>query len=237
MSLKRDEDLKTERAPAPPSDAPAAWNHALTAINVLLIKYLIIPALAAGSLLWFTRSWSDTAFMVLIMVGDLFAWMIPQPAGAASSPGLEDSIRSLLRSVIVLVAVCERIAGPGAFRSPAWSVGGLALCLLGILLQRLVARAFSQARTPMYITSRPTTLVQTGIFRFVRHPGYTGLFLVTLGAVLLLRSVWGVVLTVTIYAAAIAVRIRREEALLTATFGDEYRAYAARTRRFIPYLL
>jgi len=77
------------------------------------------------------------------------------------------------------------------------------------------------------------TLVTDGIYSVVRHPSYLGLFLVSLGWALAFRSGAGVLLTACLIPPLVA-RIRAEEALLEDQFGDEDRAYRARTSRLIP---
>lgn len=225
--------------PAPEAGAAARiWGPILVTANNVLLRYAVLPGIAAGSLLWLDLPWSDVAFVFLLLVGDLLAWLAPHGGGYAAmgTPALGDTARSLLRTAIVLVAVAERTAGPAAERPEAWSVAGLALCLLGIFLQRAATAAFARSGNAIYISTRPQVLIDGGVYRFLRHPVYTGLFALTLGAVLLLRSLWGAALTATVYAAALAWRIRREEAGLYEIFGDDYRAYAARVKRFVPYL-
>jgi protein-S-isoprenylcysteine O-methyltransferase Ste14 len=77
------------------------------------------------------------------------------------------------------------------------------------------------------------TLVTNGIYSVIRHPSYLGLLLVSLGWVLAFRSGAGLLLTACLIPPLLA-RIRAEEALLLEQFGDEYRAYRARTSRLIP---
>jgi len=77
------------------------------------------------------------------------------------------------------------------------------------------------------------TLVTDGIYSVIRHPSYLGLVFVSLGWVLAFRSGVGLLLTAALILPLLA-RIRAEEALLEAQFGDEYRVYRARTSRLIP---
>jgi protein-S-isoprenylcysteine O-methyltransferase Ste14 len=77
------------------------------------------------------------------------------------------------------------------------------------------------------------SLVTSGIYGVIRHPSYLGLLLNTLGWGLAFRSGVGVLLTVLTIVPLVA-RIRAEERLLRAQFGDEYAAYCARTSRLIP---
>jgi protein-S-isoprenylcysteine O-methyltransferase Ste14 len=77
------------------------------------------------------------------------------------------------------------------------------------------------------------TLLTTGIYRYIRHPSYLGLLLTALGWALGFRSGVGVLLAGLMLLVVLA-RIRSEERLLLAQFGDEYAAYRARTSRLIP---
>lgn len=78
-------------------------------------------------------------------------------------------------------------------------------------------------------------LVTGGIYRYIRHPQYTGLMLLSLGMILdwatLPTLILLPVMAVVYYRLA-----RREENDMIAEFGDEYRAYMLKTRRFIPYV-
>jgi len=76
-------------------------------------------------------------------------------------------------------------------------------------------------------------LVTEGIYGVIRHPSYLGLLVNSLGWGLAFRSGVGVLLMVALLPPLIA-RIRAEEALLGAQFGDEYEAYRRRTSRLIP---
>ncbi len=79
------------------------------------------------------------------------------------------------------------------------------------------------------------TLVTSGVYGVIRHPSYLGLLLNALGWGLAFRSGVGVLLTALIVVPLVA-RIRAEERLLRARFGDDYEAYCARTSRLIPGL-
>ena len=79
------------------------------------------------------------------------------------------------------------------------------------------------------------TLVTGGVYSIVRNPSYLGLLVNLLGWALAFRSAAGVLLVALIIPPLVA-RIRAEEALLRAQFGDEYDAYFARTWRLIPWL-
>jgi protein-S-isoprenylcysteine O-methyltransferase Ste14 len=78
-------------------------------------------------------------------------------------------------------------------------------------------------------------LTTQGVFAWVRHPIYLALDLLAIGS-----AIWCPTPGTAIGAALVVLggdlRSRAEEALLVATYGDVYRAYAARTARLVPGL-
>ena len=83
---------------------------------------------------------------------------------------------------------------------------------------------------------KTTRLVSTGAFRYIRHPMYTALLCLAWG-VFLQRFTWLGLLLALASTALIFVTAWREEHECLAHFGDAYREYMGRTRRFLPYVL
>ncbi len=80
-------------------------------------------------------------------------------------------------------------------------------------------------------------LVKTGVYRLIRHPMYSSFFLLGIAQMLLLPN-WLAGLSGVVGAGLLyGFRVRREERMMLATFGDEYRAYMADTKRIVPWLV
>jgi protein-S-isoprenylcysteine O-methyltransferase Ste14 len=80
-----------------------------------------------------------------------------------------------------------------------------------------------------------TELAESGPYRFIRHPIYTGWLITLLGTVLAMpRPAIDAAAAVTALGAII--QALREERHLLSTFGERYAGYAARTGRFVPRL-
>jgi len=77
-------------------------------------------------------------------------------------------------------------------------------------------------------------LVTTGVYRHVRHPMYAAFFLWAIAQALLLPNWIAGPAGLVGFGTLFGLRVRREERMMEATFGDTYRAYAARTWRVIP---
>ncbi|MET3512385.1 protein-S-isoprenylcysteine O-methyltransferase Ste14 [Pseudacidovorax sp. 1753] len=83
---------------------------------------------------------------------------------------------------------------------------------------------------------KTSRLVTTGLFRHIRHPMYTALIMLAWGATLKHLTPLTVGLGLAATALLIVTALRDEQECL-AYFGEPYRAYMKRTRRFIPGLL
>jgi protein-S-isoprenylcysteine O-methyltransferase Ste14 len=80
------------------------------------------------------------------------------------------------------------------------------------------------------------TLVTSGIYRYIRHPQYTGLLLMSLGMLI----EWATLPMLILYPVMVFLYVRlaiREERDMLAEFGDDYREYMKRTKRFIPFVV
>ena len=112
------------------------------------------------------------------------------------------------------------------------TIAGLVV-VVGLALMAAGIRDFSRGGTPVP-TNQPTrTLVTTGTHRWSRNPIYVGMFFIYLGIGLAARSPWIVILTLPL---GITVRygvVAREEAYLERRFGNAYRDYKSRVRRWL----
>jgi protein-S-isoprenylcysteine O-methyltransferase Ste14 len=79
-------------------------------------------------------------------------------------------------------------------------------------------------------------IIESGPYRFVRHPGYVGQIVAVVGLGLALQSWVALVVIVLAAGAILAFRIRNEERFLSAELGEPYRSYMRRTKRFVPFL-
>jgi protein-S-isoprenylcysteine O-methyltransferase Ste14 len=113
------------------------------------------------------------------------------------------------------------------------SIAGGAAILIGAAIVSAGIRNFSRGATP-YRSNQPVrALVIAGIHGWSRNPIYIGMFLVYAGIGMAARSPWILILALPL---AITVRygiVAREEAYLERRFGDAYRAYKARVRRWL----
>ena len=107
------------------------------------------------------------------------------------------------------------------------------LILMGVAVFAASVRNFTRAATPVPGNKPTRVLVTTGIHGWSRNPIYVGMFLVYCGIGTAVRSP-----SILLLALPLAIIIRygvvaREEAYLERRFGDAYRDYMARVRRWL----
>jgi len=110
---------------------------------------------------------------------------------------------------------------------------GVGITALGLAIRILAMSQLGARFSPLLAVQREHALETTGLYRRIRHPGYLGALLAALGAVMAFGSGVGFV-PFSIFLGLMVWRIRREEALLAARFGDSWTAYRARSGAFFP---
>ncbi|WP_065750442.1 methyltransferase family protein [Bradyrhizobium paxllaeri] len=115
---------------------------------------------------------------------------------------------------------------------PAGWLGAIVFALaLALLAWAISTMTRAGSNVPTNLPS--TTIVDTGPYRFTRNPIYLGMVLGLIGLALAFNSLW---LLMTLVPFALVIRygvIAREEAYLERKFGDVYRRYCARVRRWL----
>lgn len=113
---------------------------------------------------------------------------------------------------------------------------GLVLLALGVFL-RFWGIMHLKSQFTRHVTVRQgDTIVSSGPYRKLRHPLYTGLFLIGIGMALYFTSPLAAVVGGLLLAFALNKRMRHEEALLIEKFGTEYEEWMKRRARLIPYI-
>ncbi|PYP47889.1 MAG: isoprenylcysteine carboxyl methyltransferase [Gemmatimonadetes bacterium] len=113
------------------------------------------------------------------------------------------------------------------------SLVGWGLLVAGVLLAVSAAYLFRRAGTTPNPTKPTSALVIWGPYRLSRNPMYVGMATLYVGGTLLLNDPWPLAFLPVVMAMVQRYVVAREEAYLERTFGDPYRAYKARVRRWI----
>jgi protein-S-isoprenylcysteine O-methyltransferase Ste14 len=157
---------------------------------------------------------------------------MPEPARPVPDEPLRlVAAHHILFYALLLGAPLEAAFAGGV--APARGTGAV-LFGAGVLAYRLGGRALGDALSPFVEPRAGSALVTAGPYRWVRHPMYLGQAAIAVGAPLTLGCRW----TLVVSAAALivlAIRVALEEGALARTF-PEYSLYAAKSKRFLPFL-
>jgi protein-S-isoprenylcysteine O-methyltransferase Ste14 len=110
---------------------------------------------------------------------------------------------------------------------------GIALLALGFALAVACVALFARRRTTIVPHRRASSLVTVGPYRLTRNPMYVSLTLLYLGVAVLGNVLWPLLLLVGPLLLVALVHIPMEEGILGEAFGEEYRLYTSRVRRWL----
>lgn len=110
---------------------------------------------------------------------------------------------------------------------------GIVPLVSGLLLIFISAGLFRRRHTTLNPFGESSALVQDGLYRYSRNPMYLGMLLVLAGTALWFGHVLSFAVLPVFVAVVSRQNIRHEEQALETHFGDEYRSYRQRVRRWL----
>ena len=126
------------------------------------------------------------------------------------------------------------VEGPMIFGAPWMKLMSLLVLIFGLALRWTAVLSLGKSFSANVAIHSTQTVLKTGLYRWMRHPSYTGLLLCILAVGLHTRN-WISLLVIFIPpAAALLYRIHVEEIALREHFGQEYIDYSRQTSRLIP---
>jgi protein-S-isoprenylcysteine O-methyltransferase len=179
--------------------------------------------------------------MVIFPVSELALALFRRAEDGAAELQDAGSFRVLwvLISAGMAAAVALQSAGVGRLPITAGlrSVLAIALIFVGMTIRWAAILTLGRLFTVNVAIRKGHRLVETGLYRFVRHPSYTGLIVAFLGVGVSFGNALSIAAILVPTTIAIWNRIRKEESALVRAFGPSYVAYAERTKRLIPGLV
>ncbi|HEX5435803.1 MAG TPA: isoprenylcysteine carboxylmethyltransferase family protein [Gemmatimonadaceae bacterium] len=144
---------------------------------------------------------------------------------------------ALYGAALIIALALHYVVLPLRIASPPTGLllplAGMALIILGLSLSIAVMRSFGRAGTPVPPSCPTTRFVSAGPYRYTRNPDYIGQTLLYTGIALVTNSWWPLILLPLVLLVVHYGVVRREERYLEGKFGQEYRNYTARVRRWL----
>jgi protein-S-isoprenylcysteine O-methyltransferase Ste14 len=152
----------------------------------------------------------------------------------------KSSLRVLWTTIFVSVNVgvvlsFQRVGYFGG-GSSIYPIVGILLVLVGLLIRWVAILSLKRQFTVDVAITENHRLVSEGLYRFVRHPAYSGSLLSFLGLGVSFANFISLAVIFLPICSAFLYRIRVEEIALMDAFGDEYVRYCASTMRLIPWV-
>lgn len=114
---------------------------------------------------------------------------------------------------------------------------GTYLVFIAIILMRKIGKPqTSRNDGTLYQFEKTTELINTGVYKYIRHPMYGSLLFLTWGIALKNMTVLVIVISV-ISSVALYITARMEEKEDIAFFGDRYKEYMKHSKMFVPYII
>jgi protein-S-isoprenylcysteine O-methyltransferase Ste14 len=114
---------------------------------------------------------------------------------------------------------------------------GLAVMFLGIWFRQWAIKLLgNNFTTSVHLkeNKEKNSMVVRGMYKYIRHPSYTGMLLTLIGLPLALGAWFGAIVVALVALVAYSLRIKEEERMLIKKFGKKYIEYRKHTWRFFP---
>jgi len=174
-------------------------------------------------------------------VSEIVLALVRRSRGGSARSDDRGSMRLLW--MLIFCGVCAGVlsSGVSATRIPAsaraLNAVGLSLVVGGLVLRWTAILTLGRLFTVDVAIHDDHVVVQSGLYRFMRHPSYTGLLVAFVGLGVLFGNWLSIVVLIVPVFLGILYRVHHEEKVLLASLGTAYRDYCARTKRFVPGLI
>lgn len=138
----------------------------------------------------------------------------------------------LLLCILFMVAIRNLIVIKEIIPNPI-NYAGIALIIIGILITIIVRKGFEKVDTEIHTFKNPRKLVTTGLFKFSRNPIYLGFTISLIGVWVLLGTILPIIGILIFIVVTNNYYIPYEEQIMEKVFGNEYKKYKSKVRRWI----
>jgi protein-S-isoprenylcysteine O-methyltransferase Ste14 len=140
--------------------------------------------------------------------------------------------------VIVISVLLGIFAGLQTYGRSAFHIyfywTGIVLIVSGLTIRWIAIFRLKKQFTVDVAIGKESKIVKEGIYKYIRHPSYTGSLLSFLGLGTAFANYFSMAVIFIPILLAFLYRIKIEETALMEAFGEEYRQYSARAKKLIP---
>ncbi len=134
---------------------------------------------------------------------------------------------------VVIMAVLNYFAPIRSILHPPVTYSGAIFIVIGLIITIWSAVLFNKAGTAIKPFEESTHLVTQGMYQLTRNPMYLGMVMILLGIALLFGTLTPFIMIPIFVWLIQTIFIKNEEIVMERTFGDEYREYRERVRRWL----
>ena len=122
------------------------------------------------------------------------------------------------------------------FYNVQFALFGIIIIFFGIIIRFLAIKQLGRFFTVDVTIREGHQLMQSGFYKYLRHPSYSGSLLSFLGFGLSLNNWFTLAIIFLPVLIAFIYRIKIEESVLTEQFGNQYQDYKSKTKCIIPFI-
>jgi protein-S-isoprenylcysteine O-methyltransferase Ste14 len=112
---------------------------------------------------------------------------------------------------------------------------GIVITVIGLIIAIIARRSLADNWSSDVALKKDHKLITTGIYRYIRHPIYTGVTFMGIGTILVLQSIV-IILFYVIMVVFLLYKYKKEEKLLRKHFPKAYATYMKKTKALIPFI-
>jgi protein-S-isoprenylcysteine O-methyltransferase Ste14 len=176
-------------------------------------------------------------FSIFYGLFEIFMSRRPQDKSEISKSGDKGSLWLLTISISVGYWLSFILASTKVGRIYNWNtffVIGSVLVLIGLIIRVTSILTLKQQFTYRVTRIENHKLVETGLYKYIRHPGYLGQLIIFLGISTCLSNWLSVLLMIIPVLLGYLNRIKVEEKFMVEQLGQNYQDYKKRTKKLIP---
>lgn len=207
-------------------------------IQGLIVSSLIVcvPVIWNSAMLRAPHLW------IMVLIGVLASLFQPEYNPFKRSPNTEDKgtanqiIWSIYFTQLSVLVEAAYLRYPESISWSTLTTFALILMVSGLAIRTWAVFTLGRYFTWHISTQENQTIIKTGPYAFVRHPGYSGAFLTYASSTLFLKAWFSCILSLIILLFAFLRRIHHEEKELKLNLGSQYDSYCNSVKRLIPGL-